>query len=85
MILLLEELKEPRRATPTVIYNDMTSPRKHRLTLQVKKTGQTQGLSVYSLICNPLNHPRTARLLFPFDRWKKLRHRDLKGMQLSSD
>ena len=70
-ILLREELREPRRATPMIIYNDMISPRKHRLTLQgkKKKLGKLRGfLCIHSF--NPLNHPRTARRLFPFDRWR---------------
>ena len=51
-ILLLEVLKEPQRATPTTIYNDTISPRKHRLKVKKKKKkmGQSQGFSVYSLI-----------------------------------
>ena len=36
-ILLLEVLKEPQRATPTTIYNDTISPRKHRLKVKKKK------------------------------------------------
>lgn len=69
-ILLLETLQEAQIATPITIYNDSISPRKHRLTPESKKKlGKVRGfLCIHSF--NPLNHPRRARRLFPFDRWR---------------
>lgn len=71
-ILLREELRELRRATPMIIYNDMISPGKHRLTLQGKKKKKKKLGKLRGFLCihsfNPPNHPRTARRLFPFDR-----------------
>lgn len=82
-ILLLGELSEPRRATPMIIYNDLISPRKHRLTLAGKKLGKVRralwphresSIGDEGVLCvhsfNPLNRPRTAELLLPFYRWR---------------
>lgn len=82
-ILLLGELSEPRRATPMIIYNDLISPRKHRLTLEGKKLGKVRcalwphresSIGDEGVLCvhsfNPLNRPRTAGLLLPFYRWR---------------